>query len=71
MKIMKITGFECCFCKKSIEEDSVDPIDINIVFNEDMINKTGSFQNFYAHFKCLKEKLHESMRGYLIREDED
>ncbi len=68
---MKITGFECCFCKKSIAENSVEPLDITVVFNEDIKQKTGSFQNFYAHFFCLKKKLHKDSQGYLIREDED
>jgi hypothetical protein len=68
---MKITGFQCCFCAKGIKEDRVDPLDINIIFNEDMKNNSGSFQNFYAHFSCLKEKLHTTMQGYLVRDDEE
>lgn len=62
--------FQCCFCNEAIKEDSVDPLDMNIVFNEDMIAKTGSFQNFYTHFHCLKEKLHPSFKGYLVRVDD-
>jgi hypothetical protein len=65
-----IKGFECCFCKKSIKETKIDPIDINIVFNEDMIEKTGCFQNFYAHFDCLHERLHKDIQGYFVKEDE-
>ncbi len=56
--------------KKDIEENKVDPVDINIIFNENMKIKSGSFQNFYAHFYCLKEKLHKDVRGYLVRDDE-
>jgi hypothetical protein len=66
----EINGFECCFCKQSIEENKVDPVDINIVLNEDMQLKTGSFQNFYCHFDCLKKRLHKDIQGYLVRDDE-
>ena len=68
---MTITEFECCFCKQSIEENRIDPVDINIIFNEDMKHKTGSFQNFYAHFYCLKKRLHKDVQGYMVRDDED
>jgi hypothetical protein len=36
-----------------------------------MKNNNGSFQNFYAHFSCLKGKLHKDIHGYLVRDDED
>ena len=32
---MEINGFECCFCKKDILENKIDPCDINIVINSD------------------------------------
>jgi len=67
----EIDGAMCCFCNKGIEENKVDPIDINIVFNEDMLEETGSFQSFYAHFYCLKPTLHKDIQGYLVRVDED
>lgn len=60
-------AFNCCICNQTIIENKVDPIDINIVFNEDMKLKTGSFQNFYAHFDCLKKFLHKNMQGYFVR----
>lgn len=59
------------FAIKGIEENHIDPLDINIVYNEDMLQKTGSFQNFYAHFYCLKPKLHKDIQGYLVRADEE
>ncbi len=66
----KSPNYRCCFCNKSVDENLVDPLDINIIFNEDMVKKTGSFQNFYAHFECLKDKLHPNVKGYLVRTDE-
>lgn len=64
----KITGFECCFCKKRIEENKVDPCDINIVINSEMQKSCNnrSSQNFWCHFECLKEKLHKDIQGYFI-----
>jgi hypothetical protein len=67
--IKEIKGFECCFCKKGIKETKTDPIDINVVFNEDMIKKTGSFQNFYAHFDCFHATLHKDIKGYFVNDD--
>ncbi len=67
---MKIKGFECCFCKKSINENQVEPVDISIVFNEDVKKKTGAMQLFYSHFDCLRDRLHKDNRGYLVREDD-
>ncbi len=52
----ELNGFECCFCKKSIQETRNDPVEINIVLNEDMIQKTEVSQSFYAHIPCLHEK---------------
>ena len=63
--------FSCCFCNESIIENKVDPVDINVVLNEDMQKKNGSFQNFYAHFDCFKQKLHRDIQGYLLKEDQD
>ena len=69
MNIKEITGFECCFCKKGIEKTRDDPVDMNLILNEDMQNRTGIFQNFYAHFLCLKSKLHKDVQGYFIGND--
>jgi hypothetical protein len=71
IRIRKINRFECCFCTNSIGENKVDPIDINIVFSDDMKNNTGVFYDLYSHFHCLKEKLHKTMQGYLVRDDDD
>jgi len=64
-------NFQCCFCNEGIAENKVDPIDISIIFNEDMLLKTGATQDFWAHFYCLQEKLHPYMKGYLIRTDKE
>ena len=68
---MEITGFECCFCKKGIEESNVDPCDINIIINSEMKKNANdrSSQNFYSHFGCLQEKLHVDIRGYLVNNE--
>lgn len=34
-----IHEFQCCFCKMGIKETKTDPIDINIILNEDNIKK--------------------------------
>jgi hypothetical protein len=62
-----IDGCQCCFCNEGIVETKTDPVDINIIYNEDMIEKTGRFQNFYAHFDCLRQKLHDNIRGYFVK----
>jgi hypothetical protein len=65
---MKITGFECCFCKKDIIENDVDPCDLNIILNSEMkkLANDRSSLNLYSHFDCLKEKLDKNMQGYLL-----
>ncbi len=65
---MEITGFECCFCKKSIEESYLNPVDINIIVNAEMqkSKKDRGSQNFYSHFDCLRDKLHRDIKGYLV-----
>lgn len=65
---MEITGFECCFCTKSIEESYLNPVDINIIINGEMKKnkKERSAQNFYSHFDCLKQKLHKDFKGYFV-----
>ncbi|GAB4456742.1 MAG: hypothetical protein OHK0036_20480 [Bacteroidia bacterium] len=50
--------------------NKVGPIDINIIFNEDIQQRTGRFQNLYAHFDCFKMYLHKNIQGYFIRSDE-
>jgi hypothetical protein len=70
MENFDIEGFECCFCKQSIRETRNDPIDINIILNEEMIQKTGASQSFYAHAHCLYERLHQDVRGYFVKKRE-
>ena len=43
--IMKEFNFQCCFCNEGIEENKVNLIDINIIFNEDMLLKTSASQD--------------------------
>ncbi len=63
-------GFMCCFCNQGIIENKTDPIDINVIQNEDKQNKTGCDQSFFAHFNCFKEKLHRYFKGYFIQESD-
>lgn len=59
-------SYQCCFCAKAIESDSVNPCDVNI--------STGAFKDwnqrdnlsFYCHVDCFKLKLHETVRDYLV-----
>ena len=32
-------GFICCFCNQSIIENRTDPIDLDIMHNQDLLNK--------------------------------
>jgi len=70
-ELEELDGAECCFCKMGIQETRNDPVDINIVLNEEMAQKDGASQSFYAHVQCLYEKLHEDARGYLIKKKEN
>ena len=63
--MIDIRGFQCCFCTNSIVENKVDPVDMKLICNDDLKNKTDTFQLLYAHFDCLGGKVHESLRGYL------
>jgi hypothetical protein len=68
--IKEIDAVECCFCKKDIQETRNDPVDITIVLHEEMAQKDVAAQGFYAHVQCLYEKLHEDVRGYLLKKRE-
>jgi len=65
----EITGFECCFCKKDIGENCVDPCDITIITNTGRARKgykDECSQQFYCHIDCLRNALHKDVRGYLV-----
>jgi hypothetical protein len=64
----ELKGFRCCFCNQSIEENKVDPCDINVIINSEIFKPQNerSSQNFYAHAKCLREKLHQTIQGYFV-----
>lgn len=64
---MEKLEFNCCFCNQGIIENNVDPLDINIMHNIDVLNKTRREQTFYAHFDCLKEKLHPYSKEYFFK----
>lgn len=70
LRELELEGFECCFCKKDIQESRNDPIDINIVLHEEAQQENGTSQSFYAHITCLYERLHEDVRGYLLKKRE-
>ena len=61
----------CCFCNHGVIENKTDPIDVKVTFNEDIKQKTKTFQLFFAHFDCFKEKLHPSIEGYFVKEEEE
>jgi hypothetical protein len=65
---LKISGFMCCFCNESIEENKIDPCDINVVINSEICKPSceRTSQNFYAHFKCLQEKFHKNIQGSFV-----
>lgn len=63
-------GVRCCFCNQGIKESAVDPLDISVISNEEKGNP-DSFQLFYAHFICFKQKLHKDIQGYFVSENDD
>jgi|GEM_PF-1466752 len=61
------SGFECCFCAKTIFENNFDPCNITIIGNSE-INKPKDDRAellFWSHLECLKEKLNPKTQGYL------
>ena len=68
-----ITGFECCYCRKSIVETEVDPLDINLIINSEMQKKAEerSFQNFYSHYDCFRKTLHKGLQGMMVADYPD
>ncbi len=73
----KILGFECCFCGESIQSSNADPMKINIMGNYDKVTQSSGRpnQDFYCHFQCMKDRLHEKMSYYFLQDifdlDED
>ena len=68
---MEKLEFSCCFCNQGIIENKTDPLDVNIMQNDDVQNNTRTSQSFYAHFYCFKEKLHHFPKTYFIKFEDD
>lgn len=62
--MIKPLFFRCCFCGEQITPNEIDPCNINIVANYDKYTPDSPSQDFYCHFKCLKDRLHKDMTGY-------
>ncbi len=58
--------FSCCFCNQAIEPSDVDPCNMNIMANYGKEIKYQPTQDFFCHFKCLKERLHSYYQGYFL-----
>jgi len=61
-------GTECCFCKKSIEPNKIDPCNISILAQWDKPKTEQVDINFWCHFDCFKAKLHKDMQGYFLKD---
>lgn len=62
----KPLGYTCCFCNSSIESTQIDPCNINVLGQYDKTTKDKPSQDFYCHFECFKEKLHQEITGYFL-----
>lgn len=60
------TGHQCCFCGESIVSSNVNPCDINILTNWNKSVKKQNNQTFWCHLDCFREKLHPSVKQYLV-----
>lgn len=60
--------FQCCLCGQGIVETNVDPLDINIMGFKKNYSQDRSSVTFYAHFECVKNKLHPYFQGYMIED---
>jgi len=63
---MNTLKFQCCFCSEGISQSDIDPCRINIMGNYARSSKVSPSQDFYCHFKCLKDLLDTKISGYLI-----
>lgn len=66
MEIMNKSGVACCFCNLTIESDSVNPCDINLLTNWDKAKDKQHSQFFWCHLECFKEKLHKDIQQHLV-----
>jgi hypothetical protein len=71
--IFNLNGFECCYCRKPIEESNVDPLDINLITNAEIKKpkEDRSWQNFYSHYDCFRKTLHPGLQGTMIEDCPD
>lgn len=60
-------SFVCCFCCHPIRESYIDPCHFDLV-----TNKNDESVHFLAcHYHCVKEKVHETMKGYFVQDIDD
>lgn len=60
------TNVQCCLCAENIISDNINPCDIVMGSNWDKREGKKNDQFFWVHFECFKDKLHESVRPYLV-----
>jgi hypothetical protein len=63
---MKELKFNCCFCNNTIELSDIDPCNINFMANYGKEVEYQPNQDFFCHFKCLKERLHSYYQRYFL-----
>ena len=54
----------CCFCDKSIESDNIDVCSVIVITNWDKNDEQHDEQQFFCHFNCFKNKLHNNIPLY-------
>jgi len=60
------TKVQCCLCGENIDSDNLNPCDIVISSNWDKQVREKNDQFFWVHFECFRDKMHESLRQYLV-----
>lgn len=60
------TNVQCCLCGENIDSGNLNPCDIVISSNWDKPGRKKKDQFFWVHFECFRDKMHESLRQYLV-----
>ncbi len=61
-----IANVPCCFCKKNIKINEIDPCDLNILTNWHEVRNKRINQAFLCHIACLKKNMHPNVRNYVM-----
>ena len=54
-----------------ITPDDINPCDLNIMANIDKPKELRENQSFYCHVECFKKRLHDTIQGLLVIDDNE